>query len=337
MLEGLLGCWPEEDRVVLIARGPIRTCSDWPASWQVDVHHGPGRLPGSLWEQLSLPGRVRRARADVLLSPAYGMPWRAPCPVAVGMHDCAFAALPETFRPRERLRRRWNARIASRRAAFLFMGSRFAADEARRWLDTPDERLLVLPYGVDARFQPPGQSELSRVRRRYDLPPRPLLYVGSHLRRRGLPGLVGALVDVAARHDDVELCRMGSRPPDDVDDGGRWLGFVDEADLPALYGAATAVLYPSRYEGFGLPVLEALACGTPVLTSAVASLRELFENRARLLPADDVASWRAAIEDLLEDGAEVSELEPGAARWARSRDWSKAAAALRARIAEAVS
>lgn len=335
VLEGLVGAWPGEDELVLVAR--TRPGGTLPEGCRVVLEPGPAWLPGSLWEQTRLPRAVRRLDADALVCPAYGMPWLSPCPTAVGMHDCAFAALPGTFRPRERLRRRSVARIAARRAAVLFMGSEFAAAEARRHLGVEPSRLLVLAYGVDRRFRPADTSRIDEVRRRYDLPPRPVLFAGSHLARRRLPGLAEALAGVLAPREGAELCMVGIRPQGAGDPvlaaDERWLGYVPDADLPALYSAASALVYPSHYEGFGLPVMEALACGTPVLTSDTAALAEVYRGRAALLPVARPDAWARALARLLDEPDAHAAETGAAAEWARQRNWSAAARTLRDRLA----
>ena len=356
VLDGLLGAWPEIDRLTLIARSQPHDGS-WEASAarvQVELFPGPRRLPGSAWEQIQLPAAVRRLGADALLSPAYGMPALSPCPTAVGMHDCASEARPQDFRARERWRRRLFARIAARRAAFLFMGSEFAAREAEHRLGVPRSRSLVLPYGVEARFTPASADTVAAVRRRYGLSGRTVLFVGAHLRRRNLGNLIEIVADLAEQRDDLHLCLVGEAPATlaaaqtdaelprwegiagRLGDRVRWLGYVEETDLPALYSAATLVAYPSRYEGFGLPVLEALASGTAVVAAAVGSLPEVFEDRVWLIDPTHTEQWRYAMRTLLDDEAERGRWVARASEWARGRTWGLAANRLRKRLETSV-
>lgn len=336
VLDGLLGAWPDDDRLLLVAR---RDVGEPRPRCESCVESGPSWLPGSVWEQVFLPRAVARLRADCLVCPAYGMPWRAPCPTAVGMHDCAFASVPETFRARERWRRKLTAGIAARRACFLFMGSRFAAAEARRQLGTKPDRLLVLPYGADRRFRPPGRERVDDVRRRYGLAHRPVLFAGAQLSRRRLPGIAEALARIVADRPDAQLCVAGPRPAADeaevLSSAARWLGYVADEDLPALYAAAAVVVYPSRYEGFGLPVLEALACGTPVITADIGALAEIYREHARVLPVDDPSAWARALEALLDDPDERATWVRRGAAWAQARDWTAAAHLLRERLVAA--
>jgi glycosyltransferase involved in cell wall biosynthesis len=338
VLSGLLSAWPEHDEILLVARRPL-ALPRIPARHSTILHPGALLLPGTLWEQLVLPDVVARAGADLLLSPAYGMPWNAPCPTVVGMHDCACFALADEFRPRERIRRQWAARLAARRAEFLFMGSQFAADEAHRYLGVERDRLAVLPYGVDSRFRPPAASEVEEVARRYGLEGRIVLFVGAHLQRRMLPALAGAVERLARDRPDVRLALVGQKPEaerlpgiDLPPERMLWLGWVDDADLPAIYAASTVVAYPSRYEGFGLPVLEGLACGAPVVTSEAGSLAEIYQGKAWVVPNDRPDEWERAIATLLDSPAEREHMSGAAQAWAAHREWSAASQALRARL-----
>lgn len=339
VLQGLLEAWPAGDQLDLICRTPPRLTTQQPG-WQVRLAPGPRWMPGTVWEQLVLPAKSRHA--DALLCPAYGMPRLAPCPTAVCMHDCAPFAVPETFGWRQRKRRQAVARLAARRAAFLFMGSEFAAAEARRHLGLEPERSLVIPWGLTRGFRPPTEPAVAAVRRAYDLPGRIILFVGSALQRRDLGALLELSASLAASRPDLRLCLVGGSPERtetaDERTDERWLrrlGYVPDEHLPALYGAASVVAYPSRYEGFGLPVLEALACGAPVVASRRTALAEVYAERAWLVEHDRPDQWRAALETLLDNPGERRSQIAGAQAWALDQAWDGSAAALRKRLAQA--
>lgn len=342
VLAGLLEAWPTTDELLLIARRPL-ALPPIRARHSTILHRGWLPLPGTAWEQLLLPDVVARAGADLLLSPAYGMPWNAPCPVVVGMHDCACFALAQEFRVRERMRRQWLARLAARHARLLFMGSEFSAGEAELHLGVERDRLLVLPYGVSPRFRPPAAPEVERIARRYRLEGRTVLFVGSHLQRRMLPALAAAVQRLAGARSDVRLALVGRRPEAERIPGIDlppeqllWLGWVEDADLPALYAAATVVAYPSTYEGFGLPVMEGLACGTPVVTSDAGSLAEIYPGRAWIVANDHPEEWERALATLLDSPEERERWTSAARDWAAGRDWQLAADRLRERMARIV-
>ncbi len=336
VMQGLLEAWPEGDEVCLITRTPL-TDRLQRHDWSRIVDSDSPRLPGFAWEQLRLPALLRESGADALLAPNYSMPLRAPCPTAVCMHDCAPFALPREFRWRERWRRRLGARIAARRAAFLFMGSRFAAGEARRHLAIDDARLLVIPWGLGRGFGTVPDERIEAVRQRYTMRGRTVLFVGSGLQRRGLADLRRWVAEIAEPRPDVELLMAGTQPSGASSEAPlRHIGYVPEEDLAPLYAAATVVAYPSAYEGFGLSVLEALACGTPAVTSNSTALAEVYAGRAQLVAHGDEAQWKATLSKLLDDGAARQRAIDAGTEWARAQAWGPSASRLRREISTVV-
>ncbi len=337
VLAGLVGAWPEDDEIVFYAREPL--------PWEFLSGHrrarvvsGPTRVPGAVWEQAVLPSLLRQDGIEALFSPAYGMPVASPCGVIVGMHDCACEATPWEFTWRERRRRQWAARQASARARFLFTGSRFAAAEIERWYAVPESRVVVADYGLDDSFRRIEPQSIERVRERYGLRGRNVLFVGAPLGRRNLAHLSTVTAELRATRPDVGICFVGPRQAGNAtpstDEQARWLGYVPSRDLPAIYAAAAVVAYPSSYEGFGFPVLESLACGTPVVASAAGSLPEIFDGRAWLVD-DSRQQWLEALATLLDDDTARDRWTAKGRPWALRRRWGPAARLLRHLLREA--
>ena len=174
-----------------------------------------------------------------------------------------------------------------------------------------------------------------RAREDYGLDGRSVLFVGAPLGRRDLAALARAIDEIRATRPDVRLYGVG---PKGLAVGPvapmRWLGYVPEEDLAAVYAAATVVAYPSTYEGFGFPVLEAIACGTPVVASAAGSLPEIFAGKAWLVD-DRREQWVEALETLLDDDNERDRRVREAQPWALGRRWDATARLVRRLLQDA--
>jgi glycosyltransferase involved in cell wall biosynthesis len=235
----------------------------------------------AVWYPL-LVGRAREA--DLLHCPTYRGPLRSSRPLVVTVHDLAVFRHPEAFNRWSRL---YSPRIVPRvlaAARRIIAVSEFTRRELVDVLHVPDDRIRVVPNGVDDGFTPDGPAAEGDY----------VLAVGTLEPRKNLQRLIDA-----ARRNDVELRVVGARGWGGVDVGGngvRWLGEVSDAELARLYRGALCVAYPSLYEGFGIPVLEAMACGTPVVTSRGTAMEEVADGAAVLVDADDPAEIAAGIE-----------------------------------------
>jgi glycosyltransferase involved in cell wall biosynthesis len=235
----------------------------------------------AFWYPLAL-GRERGA--DVLHCPTYRGPLRSRIPLVVTVHDLAVLRHPETF---NRWTRTYSPRAVPRvlRAARRIIAvSEFTRRELVDLLDVPPEKISVVPNGVDYEFTREGPSASGDY----------VLAVGTLEPRKNLARLVEA-----ARTSDVELRVVGARGWGDVEvsgNGVRWLGEVDDDELARLYRGAVCLAYPSLYEGFGIPVLEAMACGAPVVTTRGSAMEEVADGAAILVDAYDPAEIAAGIE-----------------------------------------
>lgn len=247
-----------------------------------------GRVARHVW---SLSRAARLAEIDVLLT-QYLVPWRAPCPVVPVIHDVSFATNPEYFSPTERA---WMPRMipsSARRAAHILTVSEFSRGELVRECSVPKARVTVAFDGVDPALvinRPPVAG------------PPYFLAVGNVQPRKNLAMLVQAYAQARAAHEDLahELLIVGqdawgsSAVHDAARDvpGVRFLGYVDDERLAGLLQHATALAYPSRYEGFGLPVIEALAVGTPAVVADIPVMREIAKDAAFRVKPDDIEGW----------------------------------------------
>jgi glycosyltransferase involved in cell wall biosynthesis len=260
----------------------------------VTYHQSPILLPPPLfklwWEQISVPLAARRLGADVLFVPYWASPLWQPIPTVVTVHDVVQLILPE-YRG-GRLMQLYTRLVSftARRAAAILTVSHASARDIVEHLKLPGERVFAVHHGPNwegARERgSEGEKEyLEAMRRKYELPPRYFLYLGGFDLRKNVEGIVEAYRHYLEKGGDpaVKLVIAGKLPasdtafaPDprrltadaDLSAQVHFTGWVDEADKPALYALASAFLFPSRYEGFGMMVLEAMAAGCPVITSS---------------------------------------------------------------------
>src|SRR5690349_13610385 len=226
----------------------------------------------------------RKRDAELLHCPTYRGPVRSALPLVVTVHDLAVFRHPEAF---NRWTRTYSPRVVPRvlaTARRIIAVSEFTRRELVELLRVPDEKIRVVPNAVDDDFTRDGPASAGDY----------VLAVGTLEPRKNLARLVEA-----ARRADVELRVVGAAGWGGVEVGGngvRWLGEVSDAELAQLYRGARCVAYPSVYEGFGIPVLEAMACGVPVVTSRGTAMEEVANGAAVLVDPEDPAELAAGIE-----------------------------------------
>jgi glycosyltransferase involved in cell wall biosynthesis len=294
-----------------------------------------GRAPVRVvWEQLALPVVLRTIGAELVHGPVFVGPLLSSCPMVITIHDLSFIRFPALFRPANRLYLSVMTRLSARRARRLIAVSAWTAAETTGLLGIPSERISVIYHGVDPAFRPLPSDEVAEFRHRMGLPPRFILCVGTLEPRKNLVRLVEAFARIRDRQ--VGLILVGGKgwfyeelfariEALDLQERVVCAGYVDNEALPLWYNAATLLAYPSLYEGFGLPVLEAQACGTPVLTSNASSLPEAAGDAAVMVPPDDVEALTAALDMLLSDEALREELRERGLRHAAQFSWQRTA------------
>ncbi len=290
----------------------------------------------ALSSYLGIPMDRFVGEADVFHATWHLLPRLRTTASVMTLYDLSFALFPETH-----LRvLRWSSNALVPR--FLRVCDRIIAisestkRDAVRLYGIPEDKIVVTHLAAEDRFRPADPDRVAEVRGRFGLPPRFLLYVGTVEPRKNLNVLLGALFRLKGQGREVPLVVAGRLG---------WLydgflakirslglenlvllpGFVPDEDLPPLYTAAEVFVYPSIYEGFGIPVLEAMGCGTPVLCSDDSSLPEVAGDGGILLPSGDPAAWAEAITRLTESSALRSELREKGFRQASRFRWEKTA------------
>jgi glycosyltransferase involved in cell wall biosynthesis len=272
-----------------------------------------------LRHRLPLPAELVTGPVDVLLAPDFVAPPAARARTIITVHDLSYLIVPQYADPG--LRRYLTAAVprALRRAAHVVAVSEATRRDLITRLGLPPERVSTVYNGVDPRFRPLDPAARAAARARLGLPERFVLTLGTLEPRKNHLGLLRAFARLAGAEPDLALVVGGRRgwldqPIFDevrrlgLEERVRFLGGVPDDDLPALYAAATAFAYPSWYEGFGLPPLEALACGVPVVASRAGALPEVCGEAALLVKPGDTDALAAALARALGDAALRAEL-----------------------------
>ena len=288
-----------------------------------------------LWDQHRLPRLLAETGADVFLSPYYKMPLRSPCPSVITVHDLIDLHYPRR-RSTVRLRLlRWWIRRMLEHADRIVTDSEFSRADIANTFGLEMDRIAVVPVGIQTNLrEPPSAGAIRRATERYSLPASYVLYVGRHAPHKNVATLVEAwrrLPEGLREAHPLVLAGQGGRSlvgSESADPRPVAPGFIDDASLPGVYGGAAVFCFPSRYEGFGLPPLEAMGCGVPVIASTAASLPEVLGDAAVLVDPDDTVAWGRAIETILTDGETRDGFRNRGARQARRYDLRQTAGGL---------
>lgn len=254
-----------------------------------------------LWTHARFAATLFRDRPDMTFVPAHTLPILFPGRAAVTIHDLGYLHFPEAHTPRSRLYLDLSTRYSARRASVIFADSEATRADLITHYQTPAEKIQVVYPGVEELTRA-SRDQIAAVRHKYHLPERYLLFLGTIQPRKNITRLIEAYQVWRAAHpgDDLGLVLAGRKGwlsdsiPTDAP-GVIVTGYIDDQDVAALYSGALALTFPSLYEGFGFPVIEAMHCKTPVLCSNTSSLPELAATCALLVDPLDVRAIAAGI------------------------------------------
>ena len=292
------------------------------------------------WEQLALPIQLRRERIDVFHSPVNVLPERMPCASVVTVHDLAFERFPQYFRPARRIYQHTFTRRSVHAATLIVAVSESTRRDLVECFQAPEDRVRIVYPAIDADFQPVDDSQaLAAFRERSHLPPRYLLFLGTLEPRKNLLTLIEAYALLRSALPDA--------PPLVLAGGKGWYyqaiteriqalhlgqriilaGYIPREDQPLWYAGAELFIYPSVYEGFGLPIAEALACGAPTIISNVSSMPEAGGSVAIQVAPDDVQGLAHAMQGIILDPSARQHARVEGPRWASRFSVARMAAA----------
>ncbi len=302
----------------------------------VDVRHSrwPTQRPALriAWEQVVQPGAARRAHVDLLHEPAFVGPVVGGPPFVVTVHDLSFLLYPRAFRPFNRIYLRLVTNLSVQKAKRVIAVSENTKQDLVRTCHLSPNKIDVIYNGLDECFQPLPKEQVEQFRARRGLPERFILFVGTLEPRKNVLRLIEAYAQLPKDRPPLLLVGGKGWLYDEVfalvadralTDEVRFVGYVPAEDLPWWYNAAEVFVYPSLYEGFGLPPLEAMACGTPVITSDASSLPEVVGQAALRVDPNDTGMLAQAMERALTDRELYEQLRTAGLVRARGFAWAK--------------
>jgi len=311
----------------LVVFGPRR-------SWMYTPNTTHRLLPRTrlIGRHLQWPAMIRGLKPNAYFGPAGAMPLGdVGCPAVITIHDLAIYRNRRWFPGGQSLSTRFVVPRSVLRADIVIAVSEYTAQDIVEVFGVDRARIEVVPHGVSPRFHPMSADERADARARLNLPERFILFVGTVEPRKNLDTLLDAWVLMRDRPDLVvvgswgwlyesikeKMSRLGPRL--------HHLDAVDPDELPAIYNLARALAHPAWYEGFGLPPLEAMACGTPVVVSDRSSLPEVVADAGITVPADDPEAWRKALEQVVGDTELAADLRHRGILRAAQFSWERAA------------
>jgi len=301
------------------------------------------RLPTSrpvvriFWEQVVQPFALRKEGVDLLHALAFVTPLLSPCPAVVTIYDLSFLLYPESFKRFKRFYLDLFTRLSARRARRIIAISESTKRDVVRLLGVSPEKVEVVYCGIDEAFRPLAEDQVAAFRSKRGLPERFVLFVGTIEPRKNVTRLIEAFAtlrpcdlanlklviggakgwfyqDVFARLEELGL-----------EGQAIFAGYIPVSELPLWYNAAELFVYPSLYEGFGLPPLEAMACGTPVVTANTSSLPEVVGKAGLTVDPLDIEGLAEAMRRVLDDEALRQEMRERGLQRARDFSWTKTA------------
>ncbi len=286
-----------------------------------------------MWTHLGFARAIWNSKPDITFVPAHTLPFVFPGKAIVTAHDLGYKYFPAAHTTRQRSYLEATTRYSQARAAIVLADSQATAKDLSRFYGTADEKIRVIYPGVDVMHLTPTAEHIAAVRAKYQLPLRYFLFIGTLQPRKNIKRIVQAFASWQTSRDDLEtaLVLAGGKGwlfDETWLEGARnvWLtGYIDEADKAGLLGGAIALVFPSLYEGFGFPAVEAMIAGTPVIASNTSSLAEIVDDSGLLVDPLSVAEIAAAMSRCSDDEQFRRDLIQRGHQRAKCFSWDEAA------------
>ena len=323
-----------EDRFELVSPLPSLQQPEAPSNLRV-THVKLNRLGRRFWWQVALPRYIRRSGFSVFHGTNYSVPLQKKCPTVVTIHDLSLLLWPQTHQQHLARRARWRLPLMARRTDAIIVPSQTIKSEVCEHLGIDESKITVIPEAPRSSFWQVPVEETVGVRQRLNIGDDFILFVGTIEPRKNLLTLVRAFEAISYPTQLVLVGNEGWLTTDlyrflktaDVRERVRFVGYLGDDDLRALYSTCRVFVYPSLYEGFGLPLLEAMACGAPVVTSDIPVIRDTAGDVALLVSPTDVDELARSLIRLLENSVEREKRSVAGKQHAAKFSWDKAAAA----------
>jgi len=316
-----------------------------PIPFSSPLDHGPPNLRQveaarrRFWFVLGLPLYIRRHKLALFHGTNYEIPWWNECPTILTIHDLSLLLHPETHESRLVRRARYRLPLMARWATKIITATEVVKKEIAERLQVDPAKITVTPYAPRSNFRPLERSDTEQTRARLGVEECFVLFVGTIEPRKNLITLLRALADILRTTElRPQLVIAGQKGwlvretlnyinSEGLNEHIKFTGYISDRDLRALYASCAVCVYPSLYEGFGLPPLEAMACGAPVIASNVPTLTETIGNAALLVPPTDVQQLACGIVEMISDQGKSAHFSQVGLERASQFTWERTARA----------
>ena len=326
-----------EHEFEIVSPGPFSSTETSSPNLHFTDAHARG-LKRRYWWPIGLPLYCRRASFALFHGTNFDLPYWTTCPTVLTIHDLSLLLFPQTHQEHLVRRARRTLPLMARKATAIITPSKTVKREVCEHLGVSEDKVFAIPEAARSCFYPTSSSETEPVRQRLGIQPAFILFVGTVEPRKNLMTLARAFERIARTHPKLQLVIAGQKgwlsddlmaylEGSEIRDRVLFTGHLSDDDLRVLYSSCRVFVYPSLYEGFGLPLLEAMACGAPVVTSNRGSIVETVGNAARLISPTDSDDLAQAITTLLNDAREREHLSALGLEHAKKFSWERTAAA----------